>query len=158
MKVDRVNCVATVYNAAGTIPVRSIRISPGAAGTPTPLGTYYLRRSARWQSLMGPSWGQYGTNVVGAGKGGIFFHSIPCSTPSLYNVPDLPYSILGHPASHGCIRCCVADAKFIYDYCNGARVTIFDGVYTSKEVFKGPLGRNPLVPKTSGADPTDPLA
>ena len=65
---------------------------------------------------------------------------------------------LGHPASHGCIRCCVADAKFIYDYCNGARVTIFDGVYTSKEVFKGPLGRNPLVPKTSGADPTDPLA
>lgn len=158
VKVDRVNCVATVYNAAGTIPVRSIRISPGAAGTPTPLGTYYLRRSARWQSLMGPSWGQYGTNVVGAGKGGIFFHSIPCSTPSLYNVPDLPYSILGHPASHGCIRCCVADAKFIYDYCNGARVTIFDGVYTSKEVFKGPLGRNPLVPKTSGADPTDPLA
>ncbi len=157
VKVDRVNCVVTVYNAAGTIPVKCIRISPGAAGTPTPLGTYYLRRGGRWQSLMGPSWGQYGTNVVGAGLGGIFFHSIPCSVPSIYAVPDLPYSILGHPASHGCIRCCVADAKFIYERCNGARVTIFDGAYSSREVFKGPLGRNPLVPKTSGADPTDPL-
>ena len=157
VKVDRVNCVATVYNAAGTIPVRSMRISPGAAGTPTPAGTYTLQRSGRWQALMGPSWGQYGTHVVGAGRGGIFFHSIPCSSPGIYNVPSYPYNILGIPASHGCIRCCVADAKFIYDYCNGARCVIFSGTYTASEAFKGPLGRPALVPKTSGADPTDPL-
>ncbi len=158
VRVDRVNCVATVYDSSGTIPVKSIRISPGAAGTPTPAGTYYLRRSARWQSLMGPSWGQYGTHVVGAGRGGIFFHSIPGSTPSIYNVPTYMYNMLGYPASHGCIRCCVADAKFIFDYCNGSRVTIFDGVYTRSEAFKGPLGRRPLVPKYGSADPTDPLA
>ncbi len=156
VKVDRVNCLMTIYTADGTVPVKSIRISPGAAGTETPLGTYYIARGDRWQLLMGPSWGQYGSNVVGAGLGGIYIHSIPCTYPNSYNVPWVPYNILGQPASHGCIRCCVADSKWIYDYCNGARITIYDGVYTSNEALKGPLGRRALVPMTGNYDPTDP--
>ncbi|MDO4647476.1 MAG: L,D-transpeptidase family protein [Eubacteriales bacterium] len=156
VEVDRVNGVCTVYNSSRTVPVKSIRVSVGAAGTETPLGTYYLRASGRWQLLMGPSYGQYGTNVVGAGAGGIFFHSIPCPSPSVYAVPSLPYSILGYPASHGCIRCCVADAKFIFERCNGATVRIFDGVYNNNEARKGPLGRNKLIPMTGNFDPTDP--
>ncbi len=156
VEVDRVNGVCTVYDSTRTVPVKSIRVSVGAAGTETPTGTYYLRASGRWQLLMGPSYGQYGTNVVGAGAGGIFFHSIPCETPSVYAVPSLPYSILGYPASHGCIRCCVADAKFIYERCNGSTVRIFDGVYNNNEARKGPLGRNKLIPMTGSYDPTDP--
>jgi len=65
---------------------------------------------------------------------------------------------LGNPASHGCIRCCVADAKWIWENCNGSRIKIIDGVYSDKNTTKGPLGRNPITPlRGSGNfDPTDP--
>ena len=61
---------------------------------------------------MGPSWGQYGTHVDGAGQGGIFVHSIACGSANSYNLPVSAYLKLGSPASHGCIRTCVADAKW----------------------------------------------
>ena len=154
LEVDRVNGVMTVYNSARTVPVKSIRVSVGLAGTETPLGTFYLTRSDRWQALMGPSWGQYGTHVYE----GIFIHSVACTYANSYNVPRYEYNKLGSPASHGCIRCCVADAKWVWENCNGARIRVFDGSYTSSEAFKGPLGRRALVPMPEGAyyDPTDP--
>ena len=69
VQVDRVNGVMTVFaDSARTIPVKTIRVSVGLASTPTPTGPYTLSRSARWQPLMGPSWGQYGTHVDGAGQ------------------------------------------------------------------------------------------
>ena len=153
---DRVNCVMTIYTEDRTVPVKSIRISPGAEGTETPLGTYYLESSNRWELLMGPSWGQYGVNVVGAGNGGIFIHSVPGDNPDNFSVPQDKYNQLGYPASHGCIRCCVADVKWVYEHCNGATITIFDGEYSFDEAMKGPLGRRKLVPITSNYDPTDP--
>ena len=152
---DRVNGVMTVYtNSRMTIPIKTIRVSVGKAGTDTPLGTFTLTRSARWQPLMGPSWGQYGTNVVG----GIFVHSVACSQMNDHNLPVGEYLKLGNPASHGCIRCCVADAKWVYDNCNGSRIHIFDGTYTSDETKKGPLGRKAITPLRGNYtfDPTDP--
>ena len=156
VRVDRVNGVMTVYDSSRTVPVKSMRVSVGLPSTPTPTGTYTLYRSARWQALMGPSWGQYGTHVYGAGLGGIFVHSIACSYANSYNVPASAYNMLGYPASHGCIRVCVADAKWVYDHCNGATITIFDGNYNANEAMKGPLGRRALVPMTGSYDPTDP--
>ena len=152
--VDRVNGVMTVYNSSRTIPVKSIRVSVGLPSTPTPLGTYRLSRSARWQPLMGNSWGQYGTHVTG----NILVHSVPGGSPDVYAVPAGFYNMLGEPASHGCIRVCVADAKWVYENCNGSAITIFDGTARSEEVFKGPLGRNPLVGLRApyNFDPTDP--
>ena len=164
VEVDRVNGVMTIYaDANRTIPVKSIRVSVGNPGTPTPTGRYKLTSYSRWQSLMGPSWGQYGTHVDGAGQGGIFVHSIACSYANSYNLPVSAYYRLGSPASHGCIRTCVADAKWVYYNCNGSTIYIFDGNYKSDEVFKGPLGRRPIVPlkgtKNGGYyDPTDPAA
>lgn len=156
--VDRINGVMTVYNSSRTVPVKTIRVSVGLSYTPTPTGYYTLRRSLRWQPLMGPSYGQYGTHVVGAGQGGIFVHSIACSAANSYNLPAGEYNKLGNPASHGCIRCCVADAKWVYDNCNGASIRIFDGAYKSDEVFKGPLGRRARTPLygSKNFDPTDP--
>ena len=164
VEVDRVNGVMTVYaDSARTIPVKSIRVSVGNPGTPTPKGTYRLTRYSRWQALMGPSWGQYGTHVDNAGEGGIFVHSIACGAANSYNLPVSAYYRLGSPASHGCIRACVGDAKWVYDNCNGATIHIFDGTYKADEVFKGPLGRRAIVPlqgmKNGGYyDPTDPNA
>lgn len=156
VEVDKANGVMTIYNSARTVPVKSIRVSVGNPWTPTPSGTYTLRRSLRWQPLMGPSWGQYGTHVSGAGQGGIFVHSVACGSASSYALPVGEYNKLGNPASHGCIRTCVADAKWVYDNCNGATIRIFSGTYNANEVFKGPLGRRALVPATGSFDPTDP--
>lgn len=155
VEVDRKNGVMTVYNKAKTIPVKSMRVSVGNPITLTRTGRFTLRRSARWQLLMGPSWGQYGTHV----NGGIYVHSVACSQPNSYNLPVGEYLRLGSPASHGCIRCCVADAKWIYDNCHLAKIRIFDGKVQSNEALKGPLGRNPLTPLRGSRnfDPTDPL-
>lgn len=156
VEVDRVNGVMTIFDKNRTTPVKSIRVSVGLPGTPTPLGTYVLRASARWQPLMGPSWGQYGTHVSGAGQGGIFVHSVAGWGTNSYSMPMAEYNKLGNPASHGCIRCCVADAKWVYYNCSGATIKIFDGSYKADEVFKGPLGRRALVKTTGNYDPTDP--
>ncbi len=155
VECDRVNGVMTVYtNSSKTIPIKTIRVSVGKAETPTPLGPYTIKRADRWQLLMGPSYGQYGSHVTG----GIYIHSIACGQPNPYNLPAAEYMKLGNPASHGCIRCCVADAKWIWENCNGSRIKIIDGVYSDKNTTKGPLGRNPITPlRGSGNfDPTDP--
>ena len=162
-EVDRVNGVMTVYaDYARTIPVKTIRVSVGNPWTPTPKGRYTLTPYSRWQALMGPSWGQYGTHVNGAGQGGIFVHSVACNSQNSYNLPVSAYNRLGSPASHGCIRACVGDAKWVYYNSSGATIYIFDGTYNSNESFKGPLGRKALAParwKNGGYyDPTDPAA
>lgn len=159
VEVDQTNGVMTIYDESRTVPVKSIRVSVGAPGTETPNGWFTLWRSARWQSLMGPSWGQYGTHVAGAGLGGIFVHSVAGVAMNQYSVPAGEYNKLGNPASHGCIRACVADAKWVYENCNGATIHIFrSNNYESRESLKGPLGRKALVPMRPpyNFDPTDP--
>ena len=107
---------------------------------------------------MGPSWGQYGTHVDGAGQGGIFVHSVACGQANSYNLPAVEYNKLGSPASHGCIRTCVADAKWVYENCNGAPISIIDGKYKADDAMKGPLGKKALTQLRGAAnfDPTDP--
>lgn len=155
LECDKTNGVMTVYaDSARTLPIKTIRVSVGNPTNLTPSGTFTLQRSDRWQLLMGPSWGQYGTHV----RGGIYVHSIACGLKNGNNLPAGEYLKLGSPASHGCIRCCVADAKWVYQNCNGSSIHIFDGTYEADEVFKGALGRNPITPlRGSGTfDPTDP--
>lgn len=159
---DRVNGVMTVYDSTRTVPIKTIRISVGLPGTPTWPTNKDMRLTSysRWQPLMGPSWGQYGTHVDGAGNGGIFIHSVAGSTQSYYNLPASAYNQLGNPASHGCIRVCVADARWVFYNCNGSTIRIIDGTYNANEAMKGPLGRNALVPLygSMNFDPTDNLA
>lgn len=159
---DRVNGVMTVFDSTRTVPIKSIRISVGLPGTPTWPTNRDMRLTSynRWQALMGPSWGQYGTHVDGAGNGGIFIHSVAGLTKSYYNLPAGEYNRLGNPASHGCIRCCVADARWVFYNCNGSTIRIIDGTYNENEAMKGPLGRRPLEPLrgSKNFDPTDNLA
>ena len=159
VQVDRTNGVMTIFaDSARTIPVKTIRVSVGLPGTPTPTGRFTLSRSSRWQPLMGPSWGQYGTHVDGAGQGGIFVHSVACGQANSFNLPAGEYNKLGYPASHGCIRACVGDAKWVYYNCNGSVIYIFDGAYKADDALKGPLGKKPLTPLRGAGnyDPTDP--
>ena len=155
LECDRVNGVMTVYtDSSKKYPIKTIRVSVGNPDTPTLKGTFTLTRSLRWQPLMGPSWGQYGTHVVN----GIFVHSVASGLMNGNNLPASEYLKLGSPASHGCIRTCVADAKWVFENCNGSTLRVFDGTYNSDECFKGPLGRRPITPLRGSKtfDPTDP--
>lgn len=155
--VNRTTCTITVLgrdeNGAYTVPVIALACSVGLPGTPTPTGTYGMSRAGRWQLLMGPSYGQYATHVVGAGQGGIFFHSVAGSATNSYAISAVEYNRLGSPASHGCIRLCVRDAKWIWDHwgSGGNRARILD---RSSNIFYKPSTIK-IAPNVT-YDPTDP--
>ncbi len=153
IKVNRQACTVTVYAKDGNngyiIPVKRFACSVGKASTPTPTGTYYTSDKYRWHTLMGPSYGQYCTRIVG----GVLFHSVAGRNMTSYNLNARDYNMLGSPASHGCVRLCVRDAKWIYDNCkSGTMVTIYDSANP------GPLGKPATIKIPAGQtwDPTDP--
>ncbi len=155
IKVNRYQNTITIYEKDDTgeynLPVKAIVCSVGQKGTETVLGTFTTKGKYRWKALMGDVWGQYSTRIVG----GILFHSV------YYYEQGNPASLawkefnkLGSPASHGCIRMMVADAKWIYDNCPvGTTVIIYDD-----KKSPGPLGKPDTIklPVAVRWDPTDP--
>lgn len=151
--VDRTNCVVTIYGDDGSgnfaFPIKAMVCSVGLPETPTPAGSFTTGVQQVKKELMGPSWGQYSTHIVG----GIYFHSVSSGDCANYKttVPVGSYYRLGNPASHGCVRLLVGDAKWIYDNIpKGTLVVIGDNLPM-------PLGK-PSVPTmvVAGVDPTDP--
>ena len=153
IKINRITCTVTVYAKDGNngyiIPVKVFACSVGLPSTPTPTGTFHTLAKYRWKVLMGPTYGQYATRIVD----GILFHSVSGSTQSIYNVNPYSFNKLGSPASHGCVRLTVRDAKWIYDNCKlNTTVTIFD----SKLAGPFPKPTLPKIPSSQNWDPTDP--
>jgi FOG: Glucan-binding domain (YG repeat) len=150
--INRKKCVVTIYakdgNRGYTIPVKAFTCSVGLPGTPTPTGTFSTSAKYRVHELMGPSWGQYCTRIVG----GVLFHSVAGTRNIPYNISAGAYNLLGSPASHGCVRLSVRDAKWIYDNCSlRMRVTISDNAY---QPFDKPATIK--IPASQNWDPTDP--
>lgn len=150
IKVNKKKNVVTVYAKDGKngyiIPVKSFVCSTGYA---TPTGTFYTPAKYRWQTLDGPSYGQWCTRITGH----ILFHSVWYYRKSNTTLSVKEYNKLGTTASHGCIRLTAGDAKWIYDNCKLKTKVI---IYNSDST--GPLGK----PKASKLkswhtwDPTDP--
>ena len=143
------NCV-TIYakdkDGKYTKPVKAMICSTGYA---TPLGTFSLKEKIRWHVLDGPVYGQYCSRI----NGHVLFHSVWYYRNGQPNTLSYTqFNNLGKTVSHGCVRICTMDAKWIYENCpSGTQVTI----YNAKN--PGPLGR-PTMPKLSGYmgwDPTD---
>ncbi len=151
IRVNRAQNCVTVYQ--GTTPIKAIVCSTAADGVSTPKGTFSLLDKLRWHELDGPSWGQYCSHITW----NILFHSVPCKRyRDNHSLNAAAFNKLGSPASAGCIRLTVADAKWIYDNCSiGTKVIIYDDWKTP-----GPLGKPtaPKIPLTQNYDPTDPDA
>ena len=142
--------VVTVYYDGE--PVRAMITSTGTA---TPLsGTYNTSNKFDWAILNGNVYGQYCTRIYK----GILFHSVPYT--AYYNYGSLKhgqFDLLGTPASMGCMRLCVADAKWIYDNIPANTPVTF---YSDEET-PSPMGMpfsckiDSFGESFSGWDPTD---
>lgn len=156
--VNRAQCTVTVYelgaNGYYSVPVKAMVCSIGREGHETPLGTWPLGWKSAWTYMVDGSYGQYSSCIVG----GILFHSVCYYRKDPSSLMTHEYNGLGAPASLGCVRLQVADAKWIFDNCaQGTLVTIYDGT------DPGPLGKpdrlvDGIDPDHSacGWDPTDP--
>lgn len=148
VRVNRKACVVTIYDNG--IPIKAMACSVGRKGNDTPTGTFMIQDHLAWAVLDGPSLGQYSSHFLTE----YLFHSVPMHTLSRdpYKVSASDFNKLGTPASAGCIRLAIADAKWIYyNVPVGSTVIISDREPT-------PLGKPATVkmPKGSvGADPTD---
>ncbi|MBE6758803.1 MAG: L,D-transpeptidase [Ruminococcaceae bacterium] len=128
---------------------RCFTCSTGAPETPTRTGQYKIRAKYRWRWLQGNVYGQYSSSISSS----YLFHSVPYLKESESTLDMNEYDKLGTQASHGCIRLCVRDTKWIYDNCPiGTQVNIVNE--------SGPSGAG--VPsldygaKYKGWDPSDP--
>ena len=154
IRINREQNTVTVYatDSEGNpkTPVKAMVCSTGRA---TPLGTYSTYYKRQWNGLFGDVYGQYATGIVGD----ILFHSVPYYSINKGDLEYDEYNKLGTKASMGCVRMCVRDVKWVYDYCNvGTAVQFYDDADDP-----GPLGKpEPVHIDTEdprrGWDPTDP--
>lgn len=137
-------------NGRYNVKTKCFTCSSGAKGTPTRTGLYSILRSYRWRALMGGVYGQYCSGFSSS----YLFHSVLYDTTDESTLFENSYSNLGKAASHGCIRLCVRDAKWIYDNCPiGTQVRVVNA--------SGPAGESDLPALKSGDryrgwEPTDP--
>lgn len=178
IEVNRLAGVVTIYmyntdTKKYDIPVKTCTVSVGrdvstVAGTGglnldssyTPIGTYSIcsnGMAVRYplKPMHEPDgstvYARWCTHIVG----NVYFHAIAVGTQSHYALSASTYNRLGTPASAGCIRMTVADAKWLYDYMpTGTPVKVVQGS-SSKP---GPLGKEKTI-QVQGSinyDPTDP--
>ncbi|MFQ9447334.1 MAG: L,D-transpeptidase family protein [Christensenellales bacterium] len=132
LMVDVANQITRAYtydeNGQYTVLVREMICSTGTSKYPTPCGTTIMpKKRARWGYF--PTWGshaQYLTRIDSANA----FHSVLYTEPDETTLSVQSFEALGTPASHGCVRLLVSDAKWIYDNCKeGTIITVYEGEY-----------------------------
>lgn len=132
LMVDVANQITRAYtydeHGEYTVLVREMICSTGTSRNPTPLGTTLMpKKRARWGYF--PTWdshAQYLTRIDAANA----FHSVLYTAPDESTLSTKSFDMLGQPASHGCVRLLVSDAKWIYDNCKeGTIITVYEGEY-----------------------------
>lgn len=138
-------------NGEYTIPIKKMICSTGK-DTPQS-GTFNISNKYEWRYLVGNVYGQYATRITGQ----ILFHSVPYKKKDKSSLEYWEYDKLGEPASKGCVRLTVEDAKWIYDNCqSGTRVEFVNKEETSNIKANVPLKITNVDEELKGWDPTDP--
>lgn len=108
-----------VLDAKG-LAIKTFTCSSGEDGSETPTGTFSV--SNRGISFYNSNLGE-GAYYWTSFYGDYLFHSIPFNQD--YEIKQNEAEKLGTPASHGCIRLSMDDAKWIYDHIkDGTKVTV----------------------------------
>lgn len=111
-------------DGAYTKLARTMVCSTGLSGTPTPKGTYTNTTPVvRWGYFPKYDvWAQYLYRISGP----YLFHSVLYEEADESTVKWGSVNKLGTPASHGCVRLSVEDARWIYNNCPaGTTVTVY---------------------------------
>ena len=135
--VDLTNQLITVYNTSDNSVAHQMLCSSGKNNA-TPTGTWYLPAKTldderrEWYFMRSyATWVKYATRI----EGPYFFHSIPFNGKSNGAMSAKAASEYGNPASHGCIRLRVEDARFIAQNClAGTRVRIFKSNVSNEDL------------------------
>ncbi len=153
--VNRIaNCVTVkLVNPDGTeTAVKAMPCSVGRLGHETPTGFFKTSDYYDWRLMVDGTYGRYAVRF----NNKILFHSVPYLAKNPGTLEWDQYNLLGNPASLGCVRLAVADAKWIYDNCKrGTRVVVYDDINNVGElgkpasIFIDPSSMN------RGWDPTD---
>lgn len=129
IEVDITNQIVTVFRTSDMSIARQMICSTGLDDT-TPIGTFTL--PGRVQANDGKEWYYFNVYRVYAKYAtridkGILFHSIPHNKQKDSSISKKDLALLGQPASHGCIRLRVADAKWIAENCKkGTQCKIYE--------------------------------
>jgi len=129
--------------------IKSFTCSTGKASTPTRTGLYSIIRQYRWRLLMGGVYGQYSSGFSNS----YLFHSVLYKKTDESTLKHASYDNLGKAASHGCVRLCVRDAKWIYENC---RIGTQVHVVKASGPAGSPLPKRNTAAAYAGWDPTDP--
>ncbi|MCI5500462.1 MAG: L,D-transpeptidase [Lachnospiraceae bacterium] len=177
IEINRAACVVNIYaydskKKKYIIPVKTCTVSVGRdvksnssaaslniSSSFTPIGTYSICSNGTASKYsVKPMHEPNGSTVYARWTshivGNVYFHSIAVGSNSHYALRAKDYNKLGSPASAGCVRMTVADAKWIYDHAAvGTKVKISVG----KSSKPGPLGKNKAIKISSSIkyDPTD---
>ena len=120
--MDGKKVVYTMYASAGEYE----RQADGKKKSTTPTGTYYIQ-AERGDSFYNPNLSEganYWTSWLNHGE--YLFHTVPTDANGNYKVAEAK-KLGKKPASHGCIRLSVADAKWInQNVPQGTKVVITD--------------------------------
>ncbi len=141
------NCT-TIYKNGKAI--KAMICSPSSE---TPTGTFYIPVKYRWHDMIGNCYAQYCSRITT----GILFHSVwYYRRGDKSSMSVSAYNVMGHKASHGCVRLLCKDAKWIYDNCPvGTKITIFWGSKKNDPIKRPGFVRLNTSSRTSW-DPTDP--
>ena len=135
IKVNKKTNTVTVYikeDNGKLKPYKAMVCSIGREGHETPEGKGYKTSDYYDCRLMvDNTYGRYAVRF----NGSIMFHSVPYYKSKKDSLEWQDYNKLGSPASLGCIRLAVADAKWIFDNCRRG---------TEVEVYSGPASTDPL--------------
>lgn len=109
-----------VFN--GRDVVREMPASTGVADSPTPAGSFRLENRGEW--FFSEKYRQGGWYWVSFKDWGVYlFHSVPTDREKRI-IPE-EATLLGVPASHGCVRLALEDARWVYETLpEGTRVEI----------------------------------
>lgn len=136
---------------ANNVPIRVFSCSTGKSGN-TYLGTYTTTNYYEWQLMNGNCYSRYAVRF----NTHELMHSVPYYRRDPSSLEYNQYNKLGTPASAGCCRLALIDAKWIYE--NTIPGTIVQVVKEPDLVF--PLTRPNIILDTNnkalrGWDPTD---